>query len=897
MVNKYTALLIDDDSESILPHLKEASSNNSFYILDADSPSKANEILANYSNVIDIVLLDLGFSNSDLQGIDFLSELNKLYPEIPVVILTGSDNAQDIKTAVECIKRGAADYFGKTHLDPYQLFNRITEIVESEKSKIIHRNLIAKTTFASESSVMSVKHESEGNEKYFTYFIYAIEDIAVAINGKHEEFLRNKIFVWRKDLLSLISMLKMDVSISIRFQKNSGDNKQFKIYMIFAVSGNTEKESIENSGTLFKETGILFSNTYLSADDNYSIVKVKDKHEIEKIVFPHNKKTKVRFFKKESIGLKVGDYTDSVISNENTKKILSSITPQKDLELTYERLMNYICKSEYALNLEILIQPVSLSVYDLEDLKNVSNNFDGSNDYSVRAFVSTEVYKYIENPRQVYKTFIYIYSDEGVIPENINMAIGNDLFMNSSNFKTVDIELKPSKINFELLNLIDDEYDLSDIYSFYNTLQLFHPPLPITSIHTGFQNNLDNEKPVIPDAGPILGKIKDGDEEKLIRISPSDLLKHIYITGQTGTGKTTLLYGMILERIYSGNGVAVIDPHGDLIKDIQSNIPENRMNDVIIFNPGSNDNDIFINLLEFDKDKPEQKSFIINEILKIIDDVYDLGRTGGPLFEQYFRNAFLAIMSVENEQYTIEDVAKFFLDNKFRLEILNNCPDDNLIAFWNPMAAIYGDASLQNVTPYIISKLTLFSDNHYVKKIISAKSTNINFREIIDNNKILLVNLSKGKLGSMNTVFLGRILFNKLLMAAYSREDIPENERMDFTFFIDEFHNFVSSDLESAMSEVRKYHIALVLANQTLSQLSSSILASVVGNAGSHIFFRQGINDVYKIADLYSSQFSAQQILNLPNYKCVGRILNDNRLIMPLLIETVSKEDIIKILS
>ncbi|MBK6771210.1 MAG: response regulator [Ignavibacteria bacterium] len=627
MENKYTAFLIDDDSESLLPHLKEASSNNSFYILDADSPTRANEILANYSNVIDIILLDLGFSNSQIQGIDFLSEINKLYPEIPVVILTGSDNAKDIRTAVECIKRGAADYFGKSRLDPYQLFNRITEIVESEKSKKIHRNLIAKTSNAANSSIISVKQITGLEECYFAYFIYAIEDITIAVNSKHEEFLRNKIFVWRKDLLSLISMLKMEVSISIRFQKNSGDNKQFNIYIIFSVSGNTKKESLENSERLFKETGILFSNTYLSADENYSIVKVKDKQEIEKIVFPFNKKTQVRFFKKEFSGLRFADNTDSLISNDVTKKILNSITPQKDLDLTYERLLNYICKSEYPLNLEILIQPFSLSVYDLEDLKNVSNNFNGSIDYNMRSFISNEIYKYIESPRQVYKTFIYIYSKEGVISENINMAIGNDLFMNSSNFKTVEIELNPSKINFDLLNLIDGEYDLSDINSFYNTLQLFHPPFPLMTPHKGFEKEANEEPVELSNIGPFLGKVLIEDSEQVIRISPRDFLKHVYITGQTGTGKSTLLYGMLMERIYSGKGVAIIEPHGDLIKDIYKNIPEERKSDVVYFDPAEENNDVFINILEYDRKKPEQQSFIINELIRMLDDIYDLKST------------------------------------------------------------------------------------------------------------------------------------------------------------------------------------------------------------------------------------------------------------------------------
>ena len=254
-------------------------------------------------------------------------------------------------------------------------------------------------------------------------------------------------------------------------------------------------------------------------------------------------------------------------------------------------------------------------------------------------------------------------------------------------------------------------------------------------------------------------------------------------------------------------------------------------------------------------------------------------------------------MSFEYVDYTIMDVIKFLHDETFRNNILADCDDEELITFWESAKSANGEASLKNIIPYISSKLTFFSDNHYINRIISKNETTINFREILDTNKIFLVNLSKGKLGSMNTVFLGRILFNKLLMAAYSREDTPEKDRKNFTLFIDEFHNFVSSDIEGAMSEIRKYHVGMVLANQTLSQLSNDILTSVIGNAGSHIFFRQGINDVYKLSDLYSSVFTAQQILSLPNFFCVARLLINNQLLMPFLIETISKEDLKKILT
>ena len=348
---------------------------------------------------------------------------------------------------------------------------------------------------------------------------------------------------------------------------------------------------------------------------------------------------------------------------------------------------------------------------------------------------------------------------------------------------------------------------------------------------------------------------------------------------------------MIKERIDSGAGVALIDPHADLWQKVYERIPKRRRDDVVVFDPTDVTDPPGLNLLEYDKRFPEQKTFLIDEMLSLFDEMYDLKTTGGPVFEMYMRNAMLLAMDDPTDPGTLLNIVRIFQDADFRNHLLAKSKDQQLVDFWRLEAEkAGGELSLRNIAPYVTSKLTKFVQHHYLTPIVGQQHTTIDFREIIDNRKILLVKLAKGKLGQLGTRLLGTILFARLLMAALSRQDTPEEKRADFTLFVDEFQDFVSDSLESMLSEVRKYRLNLVLANQALGQLRPSMLKALFGNVGSLVFFRPGIDDITTVEPYVYPAFVKEELLNMPNFVAVTRLMINNAPSFPFKLNTLPPE-------
>ncbi len=375
--------------------------------------------------------------------------------------------------------------------------------------------------------------------------------------------------------------------------------------------------------------------------------------------------------------------------------------------------------------------------------------------------------------------------------------------------------------------------------------------------------------------GVLIGKSVYRGEEKEIRISDDDRRRHVYIVGQTGTGKTTFITNMAIDDIRRGRGVAVIDPHGDLIEKVLSFVPKNRFDDVIIFDPSDLARPLGLNMIEYDFAKPEQKTFIVNEMVGIFDKLYDLKATGGPMFEQYMRNALLLLMEDEpNEPATLMEVARIFTDAAFRERKLKRIHNPTVIDFWEKEAIkAGGEAALANMTPYITSKFNTFTANDYMRLIIGQAKSAFNFREIMDSGKILLINLSKGKIGDINANLLGMIFVGKILMAALSRVDVSEDKRRDFNLYIDEFQNFTTDSIATILSEARKYRLNLTIAHQFIAQLLEKIRDSVFGNVGSVVAFRVGTQDAEFLVKQFAPVFSEQDLINIDNFNAYVRLL------------------------
>jgi hypothetical protein len=395
----------------------------------------------------------------------------------------------------------------------------------------------------------------------------------------------------------------------------------------------------------------------------------------------------------------------------------------------------------------------------------------------------------------------------------------------------------------------------------------------------------------LPTEGIVLGKNFYRGVEREIRIKRVDRRRHCYIIGKSGTGKSKFIAGLAIQDILNGEGVCVMDPHGDLIDDVMRRIPPERAEDVILFSPADIERPIGLNLIEFDPRYPEQKTFVINELIKIFDKLYDLKTTGGPMFEQYMRNALLLIMAHVESGSTLMEVPRVLSDPDFRKLKLNNCPDITVVDFWRKQAEkAGGEAALANIVPYITSKLTQFVSNDIMRPIIGQQTSAFNLRDIMDKQKILLVDLSKGKIGDMNAYLLGLIIVGKILMAALSRADLPDTARKDFYLYIDEFQNFTTDSINTILSEARKYGLNLIIAHQYLGQLGKegeAIRSAVFGNVGSWFAFKIGSEDAEILAKEYSPVFNEYDLINIEAYTAYVKLLIDNTASRPFSMKTI----------
>lgn len=391
----------------------------------------------------------------------------------------------------------------------------------------------------------------------------------------------------------------------------------------------------------------------------------------------------------------------------------------------------------------------------------------------------------------------------------------------------------------------------------------------------------------LPQTGLLLGKSAFRGEERNVFMKDDDRRRHFYVIGQTGTGKSVLLKNMIAQDIEAGRGVCFIDPHGSDLLDILSRIPKERADDLIYFNPGDTQRPMGLNMLEYDPNYPEQKTFIVNELLGIFNKLFDMKTAGGPMFEQYFRNAVMLVMDDPSSGNTLFEVSRVLSDKAFREMKLSKCANPITKSFWKEVAEkAGGEASLANMVPYITSKFDNFLSNDIMRPIIAQEKSAFNFRKVMDEKKILLVNLSKGRLGDLNSNLLGLIIVGKLLMASLSRVDMPESERKDFYLYIDEFQNVTTDSIATILSEARKYKLDLTIAHQYIGQIEENIKKAVFGNVGSMAAFRIGAEDAEFLKNQFEPVFNQHDLINIDNYNAYLKLLIDGQTSRPFNIMT-----------
>jgi type IV secretory pathway TraG/TraD family ATPase VirD4 len=356
-------------------------------------------------------------------------------------------------------------------------------------------------------------------------------------------------------------------------------------------------------------------------------------------------------------------------------------------------------------------------------------------------------------------------------------------------------------------------------------------------------------------------------------LKEADRLRHIFMLGKTGVGKTTLFVNMALQDIVQGKGVCFIDPLGDGIEEILARILPERAEDVILFDPSDTERPMGLNLLDWRR--PEEKDFLVAEWIEIFYKLYDPTRTGiiGPQWEHWGRNAALTVMSLPGGG-TLIDIPRLFTDDDFRKHALTHVADPVVKTFWEQQLTKTADFHKSEMYNYFISKFGRFMTNDLMRNIIGQTGSAFNLREVMDSGKILLVNLAKGKIGETNAQLLGLILVSKLQAAAFSRADIPEERRRDFYLYVDEFQNFTTDSFATILSEARKYKLSLNITNQYIAQLTEKIRDAVIGNVGTMIVYRIGAQD----AEFLTKEFpglTVSDFMNLDRFSAYAKLLID----------------------
>lgn len=375
------------------------------------------------------------------------------------------------------------------------------------------------------------------------------------------------------------------------------------------------------------------------------------------------------------------------------------------------------------------------------------------------------------------------------------------------------------------------------------------------------------------------------DERLVFGIKEKDRQGHMYIIGKTGTGKSTLMKNMIISDIRRGNGLALVDPHGDLAEEILNHVPEGRIGDVIYFNPVDMERPYAINLLE--KVNPDSRHLVASGLISAFKKFWS--ESWGPRLEHILRNAILALL--EYPQSTLLDMPRFLTDKGFRRQVLEFVENRQVKEYWLMEFEKYSAIFKSEAVSPVLNKVGQFLTSIPLRNLVGQKESSIDFRKIMDEKKILIVNLSKGKIGEDNCALLGSLITAKIQMAAMSRADISEKERKPFYLYVDEFHNFFSLSLVDILSEARKYGLHMILAHQYIQQLDEKISAAIFGNVGTIISFRVGIEDARVLASEFALVLSETDFTNLPNHHIYLKLMIDGIASRPFSAITLNSPD------
>ncbi len=746
------------------------------------------------------------------------------------------------------------------------------------------------------------KPESEKYEAIFGMELAGVNTLEENLDVPDKPNKKDRI---NRNITQLISDFSTHQKIDFiyKIHRHNEKDRSFSLNIVGRTSGESPEEAYIKSIDLWQNLNIIMG----SINKTYHFMPVS---EPEKLVITQQEDEYVGTIKPLGITLQtvndnsIGFRRNTEIPKEKRQTVvLSDYVEQKETVLNSVMIGATAWNSPFTLKLSF--EPFKLSK---DELKKIACAKKCLQKGEMRKIIFKGTEHMVEDEETINKLIgnlelwlkspagyrvICIVTSKRPIPISLLTMMGNEIFGNcevSAKMVTGDSAEMSHSIH---LTYEDSVLDIGDCIN--NSLPL--PPLfpdvrllieaGVKKIYTRIPSNLF-------ETGVLLGCVKKGMFKKDVRFAKSDRSRHCYIIGSTGTGKSTLLYNMVVQDIENGEGVGIIDPHGDLYQQVLKSIPKRRMNDIVLVDLCDFDYSVGINFLECKGSyKNVQMNYIANELIKIFDRLYDLRQTGGPIFEQYMRNALFLVMDSECKNATLMDIPLVFEDREFRNFLLSRCQNPIVVSFWkNQAEKANGEASLENLTPYVTSKLNQFTMNALLRPIIGQSNSTIDFREIMDKGKILLVNLSKGLLGELDSQLLGMLIIGKIFSSAMSRVTIKPESRKPMFLYVDEFQNFMTDNVAHLLSESRKFGIYLTLANQNLSQLTASsgkqnILDSVIGNVGTILMFRLGAVDAEKMQTYTKPELKAQDLQDLPDFHVAGRLLVKNSPTRPFVFKTL----------
>lgn len=417
---------------------------------------------------------------------------------------------------------------------------------------------------------------------------------------------------------------------------------------------------------------------------------------------------------------------------------------------------------------------------------------------------------------------------------------------------------------------------------------IWHPPtstvraakLPPTRFRE-LEPPVDLPNPAIDPDGSIMGTVRFRRQQEPFGIMLDDRRRHLAIIGKTGMGKSTLLHRLIASDIQAGRGVGLIDPHGDLAEAILASVPRQRTNDVVLFDAGDRAFPVAFNPL--DCREPEQRPLVASGVVSAFKKLY--GDSWGPRLEHIFRNALLAL--IEQPGASLASVMRLLNDAGYRRQVVDRVSDPLVRSFWQDEFARWKPNFQAEAVAPIQNKVGQFLSHPVLRAIVGQPRSSINLRAIMDEGSVLIVNLSKGRIGEDASTLLGSLLVTELQLAAMSRADVPEEERRDFFAYVDEFQNFATESFATILSEARKYRLSLTIANQYLAQMEEQTMEAVFGNVGSLLAFQVGARDAETIAEQIGGDTTPSDLMNLPKFTAYLRLLINGMPSRPFSMQTL----------